>query len=117
MPRPHHEADAPQRPALYQLGFDALLADAETENGAYRFDRETAHLPDSMEEGIALYRELVERYHAATLAADVETVMQLQRDAHNLALPRMPAMARSSPMRTRREPRARDRRAGGAVPC
>lgn len=33
-----------------QLGFDALLQNAERDNRAREFERETGHLPDTMEQ-------------------------------------------------------------------
>ncbi len=48
-----------------QLGFDALLADAETDNRPRKFERETAHLPDTMDEAIPFYRELYRVRHPA----------------------------------------------------
>jgi hypothetical protein len=69
-----------------QLGFEALLQDADTDNRARRFERETGHLPATMEEGLPFFRALVERHHAAMFAADVEEVMRLREEARKLAL-------------------------------
>lgn len=69
-----------------QLGFDALLADAETDNRARILARETAHLPGTMEEALPFFRGLLERHHAAMLAGDADTVMTLRREARSLAL-------------------------------
>lgn len=69
-----------------QLGFDALLTEAEAANAALRFELETGHLPSGYAEAIPFYRSLIERNHAAMLAADVDTVLQLHREAHALAL-------------------------------
>ena len=69
-----------------QLGFDALLAQAETENRARIFERETGHLPDSMEEALPFYRDLIDRHHAAMLAAAVDDTMHLREEARRLAL-------------------------------
>lgn len=69
-----------------QLGFDSLLADAEHQNATRALARETAHLPGTMDEALAYYRTLLERHHAAMLAADVDAVMALREDAHRLAL-------------------------------
>lgn len=69
-----------------QIGFDALLADAETDNRARKFERETAHLPDTFAEAIPFYRDLIEQNHAAMLAADVDETMRLHEEAHKLAL-------------------------------
>ncbi|MEW8461633.1 MAG: hypothetical protein AB2653_15100 [Candidatus Thiodiazotropha endolucinida] len=73
-----------QAPA--QLGFDALLVDADTENRARKFERETAHLPDTMEEGLRFYRILLRQHHAAMLDANVDETMRLREEARNLAL-------------------------------
>lgn len=69
-----------------QLGFDALLRDAEADNIAHRFERETGHLPGTMAEGLPHFRTLIEEHHAAMLAADVEEVMRLREEALKLAL-------------------------------
>jgi hypothetical protein len=70
---------------VQQLGFDALLSDAARVNRDRVLERATAHLPDTMEEGIAFYRALISRHHEAMLAADVDCVMALRKEAHNLA--------------------------------
>ena len=69
-----------------QLGFDALLDNADSENRARKFERETAHLPGTFDEALPFYRELIERNHAAMLAADVIETMRLHDEAHKLAL-------------------------------
>lgn len=69
-----------------QLGFDALLIEAETVNKAAALERAHGHLPGTMEEAIPFYRDLMDRHHAAMLAGDVEAVMALRKDAGNLAL-------------------------------
>ena len=68
-----------------QLGFDDLLASAEADNEVRKFERATAHLPGSMEEAMPFYRNLIERHHAAMLAADVDEAMRLREEAHDLA--------------------------------
>ena len=50
-----------------QFGFDSLLADADADNQARQFEQETAHLPETMEEAIALYRQQIEQHHVAML--------------------------------------------------
>lgn len=69
-----------------QLGFDTLLVDADTENRARKFERETAHLPDTMEEGLRFYRILLRQHHAAMLSAYVGETMRLREEARKLAL-------------------------------
>lgn len=68
-----------------QLGFNAMLADAETENRERVFKRETAHLPGSLEEAIPYYRGLIEANHAAMLAADEGETRRLHERARQLA--------------------------------
>lgn len=69
-----------------QLGFDDLLADAATENTARKFERETAHLPGTMDEALGYFRGLLDRHHAAMLAADIDEAMRLREEADLLAL-------------------------------
>lgn len=68
-----------------QLGFDGLLAAAEADNSARRFERATAHLPGTMAEALPVFRALLERHHAVMLAADVQETMRLREEAHDLA--------------------------------
>ena len=68
-----------------QLGFDNLLSDAETVNRVREHDRETAHLPGTMAEAFPYCRTLIERHHAAMLAADIEQAIALREEAHLLA--------------------------------
>jgi hypothetical protein len=68
-----------------QLGFDGFLSDAETVNRVREQDRKTAHLPGTMAEGFPYYRSLMERHHAAMLAADIEQALALREEAHLLA--------------------------------
>lgn len=69
-----------------QLGFDALLAMADSDNRAREFERETGHLPDNYDEAIPYYRDLIERNHAAMLAADAAETARLHDEAHKLAV-------------------------------
>ena len=69
-----------------QLGFDALLAGADSDNRARKFERETAHLPATYDEAIPFYRGLIEQNHAAMLAADVEETVRLHDEVYKLAL-------------------------------
>lgn len=68
-----------------QLGFDALLSDADSQNRAREFERETAHLPKTMEEALPFFRLLLEQHHAAMLAADLCAVYALREEADLLA--------------------------------
>ena len=69
-----------------QLGLTALLREAEATNQARRFEQATAHLPATMREGIAYYRGLLRRHHAAVLAGDEAGAKRLQEEARLLAL-------------------------------
>lgn len=71
--------------APQQLGFDAMLSDAKTENHQRMRARETAHMPETMQEAVPFYRDLLERHHAAMLTADTEQVAELREEAHLLA--------------------------------
>ena len=51
-----------------------------------KFERETGHLPNTMDKAIPYYRDLIEQNHAAMFAADVEESMRLHEEAHKLAL-------------------------------
>lgn len=77
---------AKQTNTLNQLGFDALLADADEINRRAVFEREFGHLPATFEEAVPYLRDLIDRHHAAMLAADVEEVMRLREEASRLAL-------------------------------
>lgn len=68
-----------------QLGFDSLLSDAKTVNRVRQHNRDTAHLPGTMAEAFPYYRCLIERHHAAMLAADIGQAIALRKDAHLLA--------------------------------
>jgi len=68
-----------------QLGFGDLLAEADAENTRRAFDRQTAHLPDTMPEGIAYFRDLIERHHVAMLIADEMEVAAIREEARHLA--------------------------------
>lgn len=69
-----------------QLGFEALLCAAEGENRRRKFERETAHLPGTMAEGLPFFRRLIRQHHAAMFAADAEAAMALRKEAERLAL-------------------------------
>ena len=69
-----------------QIGFDDLLRAADSDNRARKFERETAHLPDNYDEAIPFYRSLIERNHAAMLAADIDETLRLHDEARKLAL-------------------------------
>jgi len=68
-----------------QLGFGDLLAEAERQNDCQRQDRETAHLPGTMDEAVPYLHGLIAKHHAAMLAADAATAMALRAEADLLA--------------------------------
>lgn len=68
-----------------QLSFEALLSIADDDNHRRRLDRETGHLPGTMDEALPFFRELLSRHHERMMAADVEAVMALREEAHRLA--------------------------------
>jgi hypothetical protein len=72
-------------PQAAQLGFNSLLDEAEEVNTARTLAKECAHLPGNMEEALPFYRALVERHHAAMLAAFESEAMELREEADRLA--------------------------------
>lgn len=70
---------------INQLGFDLLLADADQQNKDRAFERETSHLPSSMESGLVHYRKLIDQHHRAMMDGDVQTVMAIREEARLLA--------------------------------
>lgn len=101
-----------------QLGFDALLADAEHANATQQMERECAHLPGDVASALPFFRALIEQHHGAMLSGDAGTVMRLREEADRLALklnqydPGFLAGGNSSANVLDRETRAPD----GAVP-
>lgn len=71
---------------MSQLGFDTLLAETDIINRQAAIEKECGHLPATMQAALPFYRGLIERHHAAMLAADLDTVMALRKEAHNMAL-------------------------------
>lgn len=69
-----------------QLGFDTLLEDAATANSTREFERSTGHLPGTFPEALPYYHALLDKHHAAMLAADVDETMRLRKEADSLAL-------------------------------
>lgn len=69
-----------------QLGFDDILAEAETINRHAAFERECGHLPATMDAALPYFSDLIDQHHAAMLAADLETAMALRKEAERLAL-------------------------------
>lgn len=71
--------------SIQQLGFDALLAETDTQNQKRQFERETAGLPDDMEQGLSHYRQLIDAHHTAMMAADGEEIIRIRDEARMLA--------------------------------
>ncbi len=69
-----------------QLGFDALLADAQSANQKRLTLRHTEGMPESVEDALPIFRALLEEHHAAMLAAKEDEVKRLRRRAHYIAL-------------------------------
>jgi len=69
-----------------QLGFDAMLGAAEDDNRRYRFDKDTRHLPGTMDEALPFFRILLRHHHAAMLAGDADETFRLRKEADRLAL-------------------------------
>ena len=69
-----------------QLGFDALLLEADSTNHARRVEQANAHLPGTMEEALPFFWELLDEHHAAMLAGRVDEVMFCREEAHRLAV-------------------------------
>lgn len=69
-----------------QLGFDALLRQADDSNRQRAFERETAHLPGGMDEALPFFRSLLEKHDEAMRSADTERVFTLREEARKLAL-------------------------------
>jgi hypothetical protein len=72
-------------PEAMQLGFGDLLADAENANNQREMERSCAHLPGTYDEALPYFRALIDRHHAAMMAADAPTAMRLRIDADLLA--------------------------------
>ena len=69
-----------------QLGFDALMLEADRTNHARRVEQANAHLPGTMEEALPFFWELLDEHHAAMLAGRVDEVMFCREEAHRLAV-------------------------------
>jgi hypothetical protein len=69
-----------------QLGFDALLLDADQTNHARKLEDATRHLPATMADALPFLWELLEEHHAAMLARQVDEVMFCREEAHRLAV-------------------------------
>ena len=67
-----------------QLGFD-FLANSARDNETRQIARACAHLPRTFDEALPFFRKLIDRHHAAMLAGDAATAMQLREEADLLA--------------------------------
>jgi len=74
------------KPQPQQLGFDALLCAAATDNEQRKQERACAHLPGTMADAVPFLHALIERHHAAMLAGDAVTVERFREEAHQLAI-------------------------------
>ena len=63
------------QPQQLGFGFDKI-----------REEQETAHLPSEIEQGIAHYRGMLEKHHAAMLAGDEKGAAAIQKEAVRLAV-------------------------------
>lgn len=68
-----------------QLGFDNLLNSADRINTARVFERETGHLPATMEKALPFYRALIAAHHAAMIGGDIGGALRLRGEADKLA--------------------------------
>jgi hypothetical protein len=69
-----------------QLGFEALLLDADRTNHERKLEDATRHLPATMAHAVPFLWELLEEHHAAMLAGQVDEVMFCREEAHRLAV-------------------------------
>ena len=69
-----------------QLGFDALMLEADRTNHARRVEQANAHLPGTMEEALPFLWELLDEHHTTMLAGQVDKVMFCREEAHRLAV-------------------------------
>lgn len=69
-----------------QLGFDALLRDAEQANHARKMEQKYAHLPSTMEDAVPFLWELLDEHHAAMVAGLADETMWCREEARNLAV-------------------------------
>lgn len=71
---------------MSQLGFYALLADTDQINEQAAFEKAHRHLPSTMDEALPFYRRMIDNHHAAMMAGDLDTAMDIREEAANLAL-------------------------------
>lgn len=68
-----------------QLGFDALLENAAAENATHLFEKETAHLPETMVAAIPFHAAQIKLHHVAMLEGDFDAAIAIREEAHLLA--------------------------------
>lgn len=69
-----------------QLGFEALLLDADRTNHERKLEDATRHLPATVADALPFFAELLEEHHAAMLAGQVDEAMFCREEAHRLAV-------------------------------
>lgn len=69
-----------------QLGFDALLLDADRINHARAIEKRDAHLPASMADALPFFWELLDAHHDVMLGGLVDETMFCREEAHRLAV-------------------------------
>jgi hypothetical protein len=62
------------QPQQFGFGFDQMYE-----------EKRTSHLPSTLAEAIPVYRDLIDRHHAAMMVGDEKTVLQLRNEARDLA--------------------------------
>lgn len=68
-----------------QLGFDALLTAADSDNRARENARAYAHLPGTMQEAVPFLRGLIDVHHMAMVEGRHAGALAIQEEAHRLA--------------------------------
>lgn len=68
------------------FGFDRVLVEADAVNRQRRFDRDTGHLPGTMEKAVRFHRRQIKDHDAAMRAADIEGALAIRRQAHLMAV-------------------------------
>jgi len=70
---------------MTQLGFDSLLDEAASSNEMQALLAKYPGMPSTWDDGIPYYRKLLDRCHAAFLAADIDEINRLYNEAEALA--------------------------------
>jgi len=64
---------------------DGILIDATQSNRSRKQQREAAHLPDTYEDAVPFFRQLVAKHHSAMCDGNAASVVALRAEAHRLA--------------------------------